>query len=408
MSSSSPGFRRREARPTPLRTLRLGAAARGAPTRRFPGIELPEPEGRRRRTLAALVSGGLHVAVLLLCVAIAWVVPVEPEEEVIPIELVKEAPPPPPPPPAPKVEKIEKVVEKPPAPAPRPAPTPAPKPAAAPKALAERRSVNFAPSAQAVQPQVVNPSVIQQASPNVAAPTLDMKQLQSAVSAPREIRTSSVAVETVQAVTNVAAPSAPRQIDVGSVAAPAVRGPVNAAGGAVGASVGPKAIATGGNSVGAGTVVRSGDGSSVREGAVTGRDVLGSPDGERLASVDTRVGTGNLRGPGGDGTTLGGDTPDCDSRPEVRAYQEQIRQRTLARWVAPPSMQKSARATLSWQLDVSGSATSVKLVNASNSAVGNSVVEALRAASPFPPMSDRVRCLANRRLTGTFSLTPEG
>lgn len=71
-------------------------------------------------------------------------------------------------------------------------------------------------------------------------------------------------------------------------------------------------------------------------------------------------------------------------------------------------MRAGVKATLSWQLDVSGSATSVKLVNAPTAEAGNSVVDALRAASPFPPMSDRVRCLANRRLTGTFYLVPEG
>jgi TonB family protein len=210
----------------------------------------------------------------------------------------------------------------------------------------------------------------------------------------------------VNAVTNVAVPSAPRAVDVGSASAPAVRGPITGAT-QVGAMVGPKAIpgATG-DRVGAGTVVRSGDGSSVREGAVTGRDVLGSPDGERLANVNTRVGEGNLKATG-EGTTLGGDSADCDLRPEVRAYHESVRQRTLARWIAPAGMAGAAKATLSWKLDVSGSATSVRLVNASNNQVGNSVVEALRAASPFPPMSDRVRCLTNRTLTGTFTLVPD-
>jgi hypothetical protein len=305
------------------------------------------------------------------------------------------------------------VVEKPPAPEPKPVakapepvvPKPAPPPPA-PKALAERRSVNFEPSAQAVTPQIVNPSVVQKASPTLDAKALDVKALDS-VAAPREIQTASVAVQTVQAVTSVSAPSAPRQIDLGQAVAPALRGPVQANAPA-GASVGPKAIAASGDSVGTGTVVRSGDGSSVREGAVTGRDVLGSKDGERLASVNTRVGDGNLRGPGGEGTTLGGDAPDCDERPEVKAYREQVRQRTLARWVAPPSLTTGSKATLSWKLDVSGSASAVQLVNASTNEIGSSVVDALRAASPFPPMSDRVRCLANRRLTGTFFLTPEG
>jgi hypothetical protein len=389
--------------------LRLGASARsGAAALPFPGIALPEAEGRRRKSLAAFASGGLHVAVALAVLALAWLAPVKEEEEVIPIELLQELPPPPPPPPP--------VVEKPPAPEPKPvakAPPPEPviaKPAPpppAPKALAERRSVNFEPSAQAVAPQVVNPAVVQKASPTLDAKALDVKALES-TSAPREIQTASVPVQTVEAVTSVSAPSAPRQIDVGQAVSPALRGPV-VANAPAGASVGPKAIAApGSDSVGTGTVVRSGDGSSVREGVVTGRDVLGSQDGERLASVNTRVGDGNLRGPGGEGTTLGGGAADCDSRPEVVAYHAQVKQRTKDRWVAPANMSTGVKATLSWQLDVSGSATRVKLVSSPSPEVGNSVVDALRAASPFPPMSDRVRCLANRTLTGTFFLSPGG
>lgn len=390
--------------------LRLGAAPRGGVAAiAFPGMRMPDPEGSGRRFSAGLFAGGIHLALVAALLAAAWLNPIVPEEEPIPIELVKIETPKPPPPPPPKP--VERVVEKPPAPIPRaepaPVPTPKPAPAPAPKALAERRSVNFEPSAQAIAPQVVNPSVIQKASPSVEAKRLDVASLQTSVSAPTEIKATGIAVQTVNAVTNVAVPNAPRAVDVGSVSAPAVRGPTQAAT-QVGAMVGPKAIAApGSGSVGAGTVVRSGDGSSVREGAVTGRDVLGSPDGERLANVNTGVGQSNLRGDGS-GNTLGGGAADCDARPEVAAYQAQVRERTKARWVAPAGMAGAAKATLSWKLDVSGSATSVRLVNASNNAVGNSVVEALRAAAPFPAMSDRVRCLANRTLTGTFTLTPEG
>jgi hypothetical protein len=405
MRPATQTFRRRRHRPTPMSRLRLGAAARSgnAQVLPFPGIELPKPEGRGRRIGAGFLAGGFHLVLLAALFAYVWMAPPKQEEKPIPIELVEIKPPPPPPPPPPKPV-VEKIVEKTPPPLPIPKP---PAPAPAPKALAERRSVNFEPSAQAIAPQVVNPSVIQKASPSIDAKSLDVKALQSAAAAPTEIKATGIAVQTVQAVTNVAAANAPRAVDIGSVSAPAVRGPVTGAA-PVGAMVGPKAIAApGSGSVGAGTVVRSGDGSSVREGAVTGRDVLGGPDGERLANVNTRVGTGNMRGDGS-GSTLGGNEADCDSRPEVAAYQAQVRERTKARWIAPPGMQGSAKATLSWKLDVSGSATSVRLVNASNNLVGNSAVEALRAAAPFPAMSDRVRCLANRTLTGTFTLTPEG
>ena len=398
MTSPSPMklvIRRRSERATPFTTLRLGAAARSGAAARmaFPGIAFPDPQRGRGRALAGAFALLAHLSVIGALFAIAWMAPPKVDDEPIPIELVKLPPPPPPPP---QVAKVEP----PPAPKAAPAPIPAPKPPApapAPKALAERRTPTFNPSAQTVTPQIVNPSVIAKASPAV-----DAKSLQS--SAPRQIQNSAVAIQAVQAVTNVAAP-APTKVDVGNAGAPALRGPVQAAG-VVSPSVGPKAIAspTAGESVGTGRVVRSGDGSSVREGAVTGRDVLGSPDGPRVASADTRVGTGNLRGDGR-GTTLGGDTSDCDERPEVKAYMAQIRERTLSRWSPPHDAPTgNTQATLSWQLDVGGSASDVQLVSARDKKVGATVVDALRSASPFPPMNDRVRCLAERRVKGTFSL----
>ena len=42
----------------------------------------------------------------------------------------------------------------------------------------------------------------------------------------------------------------------------------------------------------------------MKEGVVTGRDVLGSPDGAPLVSIDTSVGEGYLRGSGGEGSSV--------------------------------------------------------------------------------------------------------
>ncbi len=396
MSATTPSIRRRVGRPSPLRDLRIGDAARAgrAPTIAFPGIAFPEPDNGWRRTLASALAIAAHVSVIGALFAVAWLATPPVKDEPIPIQLVHVKPPPPPPPPLAKVEP-------PPAPpTPRATPAPLPKPpppAPAPKALAERRSVNFAPSAQTIAPQIVNPSVIAK-----AAPSVDAKSLQS--SAPREIQSSAVAIEAVQAVTNVAAPT-PTRVDIGNAGAPALRGPLQAAG-VAGPSVGPTAIAapTAGESVGTGKVVVSGDGSSVREGVVSNRDVLGSPDGARVASADTRVGQGNLRG-SGEGTTLGGDTSDCEARPEVKAYVSQMKERTYSRWAPPPDAPAGkTQAKLRWQLDVGGSASSVELLSAGDKRVGASVVDALRSAAPFPPMSDRVRCLTEQRVTGIFSV----
>jgi hypothetical protein len=262
--------------------------------------------------------------------------------------------------------------------------------------------VNFNPSAQAVQPQVVNPTVIAKAAPAVPAETLKMDTV-TPVTAPREIsRATPLAVESVQAAPSVAA-ATPSKVDLGAVRGPALRGPIESKAPS-GPSVGPRQVVASGQSVGTGTV-DTGDGSSVREGVLSNRDVLGSKDGARLADVNTRVGTSNLRGPGGEGTTLGGGSPDCSNRPEVVAYIEQVRTRTLARWSASGAPPGNHKVTLRFQLDVGGSASRVQLISSDDARVGSSTVDALRAASPFAPMSDRVRCLAESPFTATFRLS---
>ena len=117
---------RRRPRPsTPWKRLRLGAASPGGgATVPFPGIGIPEPEGKKPRAFAGLTSILLHGLIIAVLVVLASLAPEEEEEEIIRVELIREIP------------------------------APAPDPAPARRALAERRSVNFAPAAQAVAPQV--------------------------------------------------------------------------------------------------------------------------------------------------------------------------------------------------------------------------------------------------------------
>jgi len=43
------------------------------------------------------------------------------------------------------------------------------------------------------------------------------------------------------------------------------------------------------------------------------------------------------------------------------------------------------------------------VVSADDNALGASAVDALRAAAPFPPMPEPVRCLSDFSLIGTFT-----
>ena len=50
----------------------------------------------------------------------------------------------------------------------------------------------------------------------------------------------------------------------------------------------------------------------------------------------------------------------------------------------------------------------VSVVDAPSTALGESCKQALLAASPFPAMAEDVRCLAGRKLSGTFTIPVEG
>jgi hypothetical protein len=340
----------------------------------YPGYEEPDDAARTRAFLTgSAVVHGAGFAVLLLLASLAPVI----EEHVIPVQLFKEVEPPPPPP---------------------------DEPAAAPKALAMRRNLPFAPAVQAVAPQIVNPNIIAEAKPAVAAEALQMAAI-SESAAPAEIQAHSLVVERVSVV-NTAVRAVASPVDIQGATGPVVRGPTRVEG-VVGPSVGPRRVeaAAAGTTMGTGPLqIGGGNGSSVKDGVLSDRDVIGSPDGALVVSVDTQIGDGLLGG-----TTAGGTgtdtkpTQDCLQSPAVKTYLGTVKQRMLDRWVLPPGVDANRKVTLRFNLDVAGSVSKVSNFEAQDNALGASAVDALHAASPFPPMSDDVRCLANRPLVGTFS-----
>jgi TonB family protein len=341
----------------------------------YPGYAEPDHAARTRAFLtgSALVHGA-GFAVLLLIATLAPAI----EEHVIQVQLLKEEPPPPPPPPD--------------------------EPAAAPKALAQRRNLPFAPAVQAVAPQIVNPRIIAEAKPAVAAEALQMDAL-SASAAPTEITARTLVVERVSVV-NSAARAVASPVDVRIATGPVVRGPTHVEG-LVGPSVGPRRVeaAAAGTTMGTGPLqIGSANGSSVKDGVLSDRDVIGSPDGALVVSVDTAIGDGLLAGntPGGTGTSIDA-KPGCLESPAVKTYLSEVRQRTYERWVLPPGVDAGRKVTLRFHLDIAGSASKVSIVKAEDNALGASAVDALRAAAPFPPMPEEARCLSQRAIVGTFS-----
>jgi TonB family protein len=362
--------RRRAARST--RPLEVALASPAAGTLAYPGYVELDDTGRARTFLTG--SALLHLAAFGLLLLFAGLAPVI-EETIIPVQILHEEPPPPP-------EPLE--------------PTPAP------KALAMRRNLPFSPAVQAVTPQVVNPRIIAEARPAVVAEALDMEAVATSV-APTQVERRTTVVERVSAV-NTAVRARAAAVDVGSASGPVVRGPTRVEG-PVGPSVGPRRVdGAVGTTVGTALQIGTGNGSSVREGRISDRDVVGSPEGALVVSIDTTLGQGDLAGTadGGSGSAV---VPkaSCMQSAAVQGYLLDVKNRTVARWLLPPGVDAGLQVQLRFQLDAAGSASKISIVQAQDHALGASAVDALRSAAPFPPMSDEVRCLARLPIVGTFS-----
>ncbi len=111
---------------------------------------------------------------------------------------------------------------------------------------------------------------------------------------------------------------------------------------------------------------------------------------------------------GGSGAEAGSRMPaavPCMESAYVHRYLAQVRNRTHARWEVPEETASDQLVKLRFALDVSGSATKIEFV-AGPESLAPSAIQALRAAAPFPPMDENVRCLSELRLTATFTAHP--
>src|SRR5574342_1168975 len=124
----------------------------------YPGYSVPDEEGRRRTLVSGSLATLFHFGALGLLVLFASLAPVV-DKDILPVQLLKEEQPKP------------------------------DEPAPAPKALAERRPLPFNPAVQTVAPQIVNPRVIAEASPSIAADALQMDAVTS-VAAPTQIQSA--------------------------------------------------------------------------------------------------------------------------------------------------------------------------------------------------------------------------
>lgn len=362
--------KRRPRRPSALSRHRFVEAqvAAGHSSVAFPGVPMPEAKAGRERWVSTATSLLLHALLVLVLYYVAQLAAEEVVEQIIEVSRVTDT-----------------------EPAPRP------------RAIAES-SGRFAPAPMAIQPQIVNPTVIQQRAPDLAQPRVaDLQPVQ--IQAPRNIAAPTVP-EVAQARSFqspiAATTAAPRVVD--AAGGPSLA-PVDVVAPA-GTTSGPRQVVSHGNTVGLGGPTALGTGSSVKEGIGSNRDVLGGKTGER-ASVNTAVGPGGGRGTGGDGLGAGGiSEAECLARPEVQAYMARLKERVMSRWRSTPSNLPNGtfRVSLRFRLDPSGSASQIDFASAENNAVGASAADAMRAASPFDPIPERARCIASQSWTAAFTL----
>lgn len=327
-----------------------------------PSLVMPEEEDRKSSIIAGFVTTLIHAAVVAALFLAAWLAP--PLEEIIPVKIIREAP--------------------------------VAVPAPARKILKPRRQHRPVQQARKVTAQAVQqPRVMK-----MSAEQLKMNEVRKA-RAPQAVQRREVVSQRVQArsidtrvfnsnvnlsnlddvvvATDMNAPvvdyDGPREIDQGA----AVMMPDNFA---------------------AVPEVDNVDYSSAAPFQIESAEPL--PENLEAFEFDTNMGIyAGGEGTGGTGTAV--DSVRCLESAAVNRYVGLVEVRTTKRWTVPDGSPGDVGVRLRFVLDASGTATEIEVKGKTNTALGNSAIAAMRAASPFPPMDDNVRCLAGRPLLVTFT-----
>ena len=134
-------------------------------------------------------------------------------------------------------------------------------------------------------------------------------------------------------------------------------------------------------------------------GTGTGIGPLGVPGGSKngtgLAGNGTGTGTG-----GGSNTGLKG-----LSNAEYREYLNQLKKRVQSVWKYPEGVTGVQKVTVRFTLDRAGKLMQAEVVDSSDTKLNASAVDAMRRASPFPPIPESLKDLANEPLIMLFEVS---
>lgn len=353
----------------PGRSVAPNTLAAAGPAGEAPRLTMREPESSRRALASGSLAFLLHASVVLALLVVTWLNP-EIVEDVIPVQLL-------------------------------PGSVEPPAPAPAPQAIQPQPLVNAAAAAPVVAPSA------QPLAPR-SAPDVRMDRVDP-MSAPTQIQQRDVRTERLAAVRSTEAPTvaptdverlAPSRVRPSTIALPnaPVTGPrrvtshaTESARVAEGAS---RAFARAGQSEDYDARVRRGVPVPATGGGAEAGDV----------QIDTQVAAAYVGGEGAGGTGTAVGVTSCFQSAYVQSYIEQVRERTMSRWVLEDEYPPGTSVQLRFTLDAAGTAREIEFVRAQDDSLGRSAVEALKAASPFPPMDDNVRCMAGRPLVGKFTI----
>jgi TonB family protein len=99
---------------------------------------------------------------------------------------------------------------------------------------------------------------------------------------------------------------------------------------------------------------------------------------------------------------LPSDVRSCLEEPAVRGYFEAAHGKIIEAWTIPPGAAADQSAKVRLHVSEEGEVESVDVVSASSPEFEASVVEAIEAAGPLPPLPDDASCMRGQALTATF------
>jgi TonB family protein len=134
------------------------------------------------------------------------------------------------------------------------------------------------------------------------------------------------------------------------------------------------------------------------KGGGTGEGPYGVPGGTRSGSGLSGGGTGAGSG-GGSNTGLKG-IPGAD----YNQYLQQLKKKVESVWKYPDNVTGVQKVAIRFSLDRAGKLTLAEVLDSSDSRLNTSAIEAVKRASPFPPIPEHLKDLANEPMIIRFEV----